>query len=85
MLITIVAILLFVVIALLSIFRSLLYGVLNVIASFFESIFHSGRSGSGTSGGNNTGKTRIHTKPARKEKIFTESDGEYVDYEEVRK
>lgn len=84
MLITIVAILLFAAIALLSIFRSLLYGVLNVIASFFESIFHRGKSDSGKYDGNNT-KTRIHTKATRKEKIFTESDGEYVDYEEVRK
>ncbi len=85
MLITIIAIILFVAIALLSIFKSLLYGVLNVIASFFESIFHRGKSGNGTSDSNNSGKTRIHTKAAKKEKIFTESDGEYVDYEEVRK
>lgn len=74
---------LFFIIIALMVFRGIFFTVLNVVASTIDRIFH--RKGKRDASDRTTGKTRIHTRPAQKNgKIFDSSDGEYVDYEEVK-
>ncbi|MCQ2073815.1 MAG: DUF4834 family protein [Bacteroidaceae bacterium] len=80
MLIAVFSILFLILIILFSVFRTLLYTILNFIAGAIDSVFH--RHGSKSGGGG--GQTRIHTPAPPKKRIFSDKDGEYVDYEEVR-
>lgn len=80
MLIAFFSILFLALIIVLSIFRSLLYGILNSIAGFVDKLFHR----KGRASGNADGKTRIHTPAPEKKRFFSDDVGEYVDYEEVR-
>lgn len=75
---TIFILLLFLAIAVLSVFRNLLYTVVNAVALFINRIF--GRSGDSVK----TQPDKRSDTP-RRNKHYDDSEGEYVDYEEVRK
>lgn len=80
MLIAIFSILLLILIIVFSIFRTLLYTILNFIAATIDRLFH-------INGGNKRNgdcQTRVHTPAPSKKRIFSDKDGEYVDYEEIR-
>lgn len=67
-----------------TLFRNILYVILDSIASVIDHIFNrkSRQTGGSTRyGAGNT--TRIHRKAPKKEKIFQDNEGEYVDYEEI--
>lgn len=81
MILTIISLFVIGVIVTLCIFSSVLYSILNFFASvkqkfdLWKDRFLRKR---------NEGKTRIHTEAPKKERIFSDKDGEYVDYEEIR-
>ena len=79
MLIAIFSILLLALIIVLSVFRTLLFTVLDCVAGFIDRVFH--RNGGSP---RSSSRTRIHTAAPEKKRIFSDKDGEYVDYEEVR-
>lgn len=79
---------LFTVTIFLSIFRNILYIILNAIAAFFDSVvYHIRRifNPKGGSDSNASTTARFHSrKKDSKKKIFDSNDGEYVDFEEVK-
>lgn len=79
---------LFTVTIFLTIFRNILYIILNAIAAFFDSVvYHIRRifnpKGASKDGSSTTARFHSRRKKSKK-KIFDSNDGEYVDYEEVK-
>lgn len=74
MLIILTITLLFVLLALLTFFR-------NLILLFISSVINLFRKNKKTSDGD----TNIRRNSSKKKKVFSKSEGEYVDYEEIKK
>jgi hypothetical protein len=75
---TILFILLFVLLAVLTFARDLLASILSSIVGFF-------RRGKGSRDGNDEGRQTVRRRSRSKKKVYSDSDGEYVDFEEVKK
>jgi len=57
---------------------------LSFISSVLRWIFGLGRRANDAFSGNNSQQKTTYQRPRRQKKIFDESDGEYVDFEEVQ-
>lgn len=68
-------------IAVLATFRNLLYSILNGIVLLYERIFHRKHRSQPRE---ENGRTKVKGSSSSKKKIIPDSEGEYVDYEEVR-
>ena len=74
---TILFIRLFVLLAVRTFARDLLASILSSIVGFF-------RRGKGSSDGD-SGRQMVRRRSRSKKKVYSDSDGEYVDFEEVKK
>lgn len=75
MLITIFVVSFFVILAILTFFRNVLLAVLSTVLSLFR------RKGKNSA----QSEPKIRHNMKRKKKIFDDNEGEYVEYEEVKK
>lgn len=75
----IVIILLFVLLAVLTFARNLLIKFLNAIVGFFRRLV-----GRGKGNDNSEGRQTVRKRRSKK-KVLSDTDGEYVDFEEVKK
>ncbi len=76
----IIIVLLFVLLAVLTFARDLLATFLNAIVGFFRRLVGRGQEQKKTEGRQTVGK-----RTRSKKKVLSDSDGEYVDFEEVKK
>lgn len=76
----IVIILLFVLLAILTFARNLLATFLNAIVRFFRKLVGRGQEQEKTEG-----RQTVRNRTRSKKKVLSDSDGEYVDFEEVKK
>lgn len=76
----IIIVLLFVLLAVLTFARDLLATFLNAIVGFFRRLVGRDQKQEKTEGRQTVGK-----RPRSKKKVLSDSDGEYVDFEEVKK
>ena len=56
---------------------------LSFVSSILRWIFGLGRRAGNVFSGNNSQEKTTYQRPHRRRKIFEESDGEYVDFEEI--
>ena len=75
-----IIILLFVLLAVLTFARDLLATFLNAIVRFFR-----GLVGRDQKQDNNEGQQTVRKRTRAKKKVLSDSDGEYVDFEEIKK
>lgn len=77
----------------LTVFRNILYIILNAIAGFIDHVIYlikrifniKGSGQNRASGSDSASRARYHSsRNEKKKKIFDSSDGEYVDFEEVK-
>lgn len=76
----IIIILLFVLLAILTFARNLLATFLNAIVRFFRRLVGRGQEQEKTEG-----RQTVRKRTRAKKKVLSDSDGEYVDFEEVKK
>lgn len=76
----IIIVLLFVLLAVLTFARDLLATFLNAIVGFFRRLVGRGQEQEKTEG-----RQTVRKRTRSKKKVLSDSDGEYVDFEEIKK
>lgn len=80
MLLTLLFVSLFILLALLTFFRNVIYSLLSA----FFSLFHRRDKGqTGQDSGQTAGTHSVHRQKKKKGKVISSDDGEYVDFEEI--
>lgn len=80
MLLTLFFVFLFILLALLTFFRNVIYSLLSA----FFSLFHRRNKGqAGQNSSTTAGAQSVHRQKSKKGKVISSDDGEYVDFEEL--